>query len=25
VEITTRGGARILFEENQMRIDFPEN
>lgn len=24
-EITERGGGRIIFEENQMRIDFPEN
>lgn len=24
VEITTRGGGSIKFEENQMRIDFPE-
>lgn len=24
VEITKRGGGRIIFEENQMRISFPE-
>jgi hypothetical protein len=24
-EITKRGGGRIIFEEDQMRIDFPKN